>query len=185
MESYLMISFLNDFIFCPRSIYFHQLYGRMSTKVYHSSVQTKGLNAHKSIDTQRYSTAKKVLQGIEVYSDKYRLCGKIDLYDQEKKQLVERKKKIKVIYDGFVYQAYAQYFCLIEMGYQVDSIKLYSMDDNKSYPIPLPQDDIDRLQGFEQLIKEINQYQLTQHIDVNANKCTHCIYNNLCDICLC
>lgn len=185
MESYLMISFLNDFIFCPRSIYFHQLYGRMSTKVYHCSAQTKGLNAHKTIDTKCYSTAKAVLQGIEVYSDKYRLCGKIDIYDQNKKQLVERKKKIKTIYDGFIFQLFAQYFCLTEMGYQVDSIKLYSMDDNKSYPVELPKNAPELLRAFEQLICEINNYRLTAQFKANRQKCSNCIYNNLCDVCLC
>ncbi|AWB68458.1 type V CRISPR-associated protein Cas4 [Saccharobesus litoralis] len=185
MEAYLMISHLNDFIFCPRSIYFHQLYGRMSTKVYHSSVQTKGLNAHKAVDEKRYSTAKHILQGIEVYSQKYGLCGKIDIYDQQKRQLVERKKKIKTVYDGYVFQLFAQYFALVEMGYQVNSIKLYSMDDNKSYPIELPANNQSYLTKFEALIEEMNRYRLTQSFTANPNKCRNCIYNNLCDTALC
>ena len=36
------------------------------------------------------------------------------------------------------YQLYAQYFCLREMGYEVEKLKLYSLDDNKVYEIPLP-----------------------------------------------
>lgn len=40
MEPYIPISFLNDFIFCPRSIYFHQLYGRSSESLYHSTDQS-------------------------------------------------------------------------------------------------------------------------------------------------
>ena len=185
MESYLTISFLNDFIFCPRSIYFHQLYGRMSTKMYHSAVQTKGLNAHKTVDNKTYSTSKNILQGIEVYSEKYKLCGKIDTFDQAKGLLVERKKKITTIYDGFIYQLYAQYFCLQEMGYHVKQIKLYSLDDNKSYSICLPKDDAKRMQGFEQLLQDIANYQLTATFAANANKCRYCIYNNLCDVSLC
>ncbi len=70
MEPYLMISHLNDFIFCPRSIYFHQLYGRVSKKLYQSDVQIKGTNAHKSVDSKKYTTAKTVLQSIEIYSEK-------------------------------------------------------------------------------------------------------------------
>ena len=185
MESYLMISHLNDFIFCPRSIYFHQLYGRMSTRVYHSSDQTRGLSAHKTIDSQSYSTATSMLQGIEVFSEKYNLCGKIDLYDKCKKLLVERKKKIKVVYDGFIFQLYAQYFCLIEMGYDVAALKLYSMDDNKSYPIALPCKDQTKYQEFCQLIQNINQYRLNEQFTPNENKCKHCIYQHLCDVSLC
>jgi CRISPR-associated protein Cas4 len=185
MEAYLPISFLNDFIFCPRSIYFHQLYGRMSTKVYHSSVQTRGLNAHKTVDNKTYSTSKNILQGIEVYSETYRLCGKIDIYDQQKKLLTERKKKIITIYDGYIYQLYAQYYCLTEMGYKVDKLRLYSMDDNKSHYIDLPSNNHVHQQGFEKLIGQISNFNLTASFRPNANKCKQCIYNNLCDISAC
>lgn len=185
MESYLPISYLNDFIFCPRSIYFHQLYGRVSKRLYHTTDQTKGLAAHKTVDNQSYSTAKAILQGMDVYSEKYNIGGKIDTFDQAKSLLVERKKKIKVIYDGYIYQLYAQYYCLCEMGYQVKSIKLYSMDDNKSYPIKNPEDDPERQQAFERLIMQIRFFDLTAPFTANKNKCQHCIYNNLCDTSLC
>ena len=185
MESYLMISFLNDFIFCPRSIYFHQLYGNMSTKVYHTNIQTKGLTAHKTVDSQSYSTAKTILQGIEVYSDTYRLCGKIDTFDIKKKLLVERKKKIKVIYDGYIFQLFAQYFCLKDMGYQVDKLKLYSMDDNKSYEVNLPEHDQSMYLKFKKLLTAIGEFKLTHSMSVNPNKCRSCIYNNLCDLAQC
>ena len=32
MDDYILISWLNDFIFCPISIYFHQLYGNKEKK---------------------------------------------------------------------------------------------------------------------------------------------------------
>lgn len=181
MEPYIQISFLNDFIFCPRSIYFHQLYGKASTRLYHSTYQVKGLNAHKTIDTKTYTTAKTVLQSLEVYSEKYGLCGKIDTYDSNKKLLTERKKKIKVVYDGYIFQLYAQYFCLTEMGYQIDKIKLYSMDDNKNYPIDLPSDNSEKLAEFEQLIQDLKAFNLNAEFTPNAKKCQSCIYNSLCD----
>lgn len=181
MEPYIQISFLNDFIFCPRSIYFHQLYGRASTRFYHSTYQIKGLNAHKTIDNQTYTTAKSVLQGLEVYSEKYQLCGKIDIYDSAKKILTERKKKIKVIYDGYIFQLYAQYFCLIEMGYKINKIKLYSMDDNKNYFVDLPTDNEEQFNAFEQLIIDIKTFNLNANFTPNANKCQRCIYHALCD----
>lgn len=185
METYIPISYLNDFIFCPRSIYFHQLYGRASTRLYHTNDQAKGLAAHQTIDNKSYSTAKSILQGLEVFSDRYNLCGKIDIYDAKTKELVERKKKIKVIYPGYIFQIYAQYFGLVEMGYPVKKLKLYSMDDNKSYPIALPEADREQWQKFENLIDEIQSFDLAGEFQPNSNKCQHCIYHNLCDVSLC
>jgi len=46
MEDYLQIANLNDFIFCPRSIYFHNLFGSTSTRLYHRAAQMEG-NASK------------------------------------------------------------------------------------------------------------------------------------------
>lgn len=185
MEAYMPISFLNDFIFCPRSIYFHQLYGRVSQSLYQTTDQTKGKAAHKSVDKKRYTTAKAVLQTVEVFSKKYGLGGKIDTFDRNKSLLVERKKKIRVIYDGYIYQLYGQYHCLCEMGYQVKNMKLYSMDDNKSYPVKLPEDDPAMQQGFEKLLQQIRLFDLRAPFIANINKCKHCIYHNLCDASLC
>jgi len=54
MESYIQISFLNDFIFCPRSIYFHQIYKNFDTSMYHENIQIEGKIANKSIDQKKY-----------------------------------------------------------------------------------------------------------------------------------
>lgn len=185
MESYLKISFLNDFIFCPRSIYFHQIYSSMETRLYTTVVQIKGKQAHKSIDSKTYTTARHILQNIYVYSEKYHLCGKIDLFDTKRNCLIERKKKIKIIYDGYIFQLYAQYYCLTEMGYQIDSMKLYSLDDNKTYPVALPSNDSVKKLAFEKLISDIASFDLTTPFMPNPNKCRHCIYNNLCDCAAC
>lgn len=185
MEAYIQISWLNDYIFCPRSIYFHQLYGRMSTKTYHSSVQTKGLNAHKAIDEQTYSTASHILQGIEVYSERYKLAGKIDVFDTKKGQLTERKKKIKTIYDGYVFQVYAHYFALQEMGYKVKTMRFYSKDNNKVFPIKTPYKDEHMLKKFEATVEALNNYHLQTEFTQNPMKCANCIYVNLCDCASC
>jgi CRISPR-associated exonuclease Cas4 len=185
MEAYMPIAYLNDFIFCPRSIYFHQLYGRVSQRLYHTTAQTNGKAAHKTVDTQSYTTSKHVLQGMEVYSENYKIGGKIDTYDQEKALLVERKKKIKVIYDGYIFQIYAQYHCLKEMGYEVKKLKFYSMDDNKSYTVKKPEDDSERQQAFEGIVGQMKNFDLNEPFSANEYKCKHCIYNNLCDASLC
>ena len=73
------------------------------------SFQLNGTDAHKYSDSATYSTKKGVLQGISVYCEKYNLVGKIDVFDEKTGILTERKKKIKTVYDGYIYQIYAQY----------------------------------------------------------------------------
>ncbi len=185
MESYLPISFLNDFIFCPRSIYFHQLYGKINQRLYHTTDQTKGLNAHKSIEEKKYTTTVKVLQNYEVYSHTLNIGGKIDVFDIKKELLVERKKKIKVVYDGYIFQLYAQYYALIDMGYPVKKMKLHSLDDNKNYWVDLPSDNPEMSEKFDDLLEKMRNFKLEDSFDPNINKCNRCIYKNLCDLSPC
>ncbi|MBQ9635593.1 MAG: type V CRISPR-associated protein Cas4, partial [Acidaminococcaceae bacterium] len=116
MDDLIPISYLNDFIFCPVSIYFHQVYGEQERMTYQCSDQINGTAAHKSVDSSTYTTRKNVLQGLSVYSERLRLIGKIDVFYQDIGVLTERKKRIKTIYDGYVFQIYAQCYCLREMG---------------------------------------------------------------------
>ena len=186
MESYIPISFLNDFIFCPRSIYFHQLYGSYKSSVYQQKPQIAGKAAHKNIDSGTYSTRKSVLQGMEIYSEKYNLCGKIDVFDTETSILTERKKQIKTIFDGYVFQVYAHFHALTEMGFTVNKIVIHDLIHNKNYPIPLPTEDLEMQAKFEDLIEQIRTFDL---LDTNfsplLSKCQNCIYSNLCDYSLC
>ena len=137
--------------------------------------------AHLSIDNKKYSTRKDVLQGLPVFSSKYSLCGRIDIFDRAAGILTERKKRVKKIYDGFVFQVYAQYYCLTEMGYSVKKLYIYSMDDNKNHFIPLPKDDPLRDRDFKNLLKKIHSFNLADKFSPNINKCKSCIYQNLCD----
>lgn len=181
MENYLSISFLNDFIFCPRSIYFHQLYSNFDDSTYHEDIQRKGRIAHKTIDDKKYSTRKEILQGLYVYSNEFSVCGRIDLFDVKKGLLTERKRKVHKIYDGFIFQVYAQYYCLIEMGYHVWQICIYSLEDNKKYNISLPKDDLEMDSKFKNLIDQIKCFDLEEKFKPNVLKCNKCIYKNLCD----
>lgn len=186
MENYITLSHLNDFIFCPRSIYFHGLYSIYNEQHYKQKPQIAGTAAHAAIDNKTYSTKNTVLQGIEVYSDKYNIVGKIDIFDTTTGRLTERKKEIKTIYDGYVFQVYAQYFALTEMVYAVNEIIIYDLTHNKKYPIALPQDDIVMLQKFERTIRALQEYDLeTTPFAPVLEKCTHCIYSPLCDKSLC
>lgn len=55
MDDAIIISNLNDFIFCPASIYFHKLYGSEDNLMYQSSYQINGSKAHEAVDNARLS----------------------------------------------------------------------------------------------------------------------------------
>lgn len=181
MEDPIAITKLNDFIFCPASIYFHGLFGDFQQVMYQTEKQINGKAAHTAIDTGGYSTSKNILQGIPVYSDRFGLYGKIDLYDCTTKTLTERKKKIIKIYDGYVYQLFGQYFAMTEMGYPIEYLYLYSLDDNKKYSIDLPTQENPYYTGFSDLLYDIHNFRLDDFTQDNAEKCKNCIYSNLCD----
>lgn len=181
MDDAILITELNDFIFCPISIYFHKMYNDMERIIYQNTDQINGTAAHEKVDDGTYSTKKSILKSIEVYCEKYNLRGKIDLLDVESKTLRERKKKVKTIYDGYVFQVYAQYFALIEMGYIIEKIEIYSMDDHKTYKIPLPSEDALMFGKFEKVIQDIRTFDMGDFIQTNVQKCQHCIYEPACD----
>jgi CRISPR-associated exonuclease Cas4 len=186
LELYIPISYLNDFLFCPRSIYFHQLYANFNSTVYHQAPQSKGKAAHETIDTKKYSTKSSILQGVEVYSEKYSLFGKIDIFDVNSGKLRERKREIKRVYEGYVMQIYAQCICLREMGFHVSSLSLYDMTHNRETNVALPEDDPEMMSRFEQVVDLLFTFDLfnTSFTPFEA-KCKACIYSNLCDFSLC
>ena len=181
MEFYLKISYLNYFGFCPLSIYYHQLYGELSERLYYGTPQLDGKVAHKAIDEKRYSTHKNILQGIDVYSNKYKLCGKIDIFDIEKGLLTERKNHINVLYERNIFQIYGQYVCLVEMGYTIKQLRFYSSDDNKVYPIPLPEDDLEMFEKFKVTNKAMLEFDIENFVQTEERRCCQCIYNDFCD----
>ena len=52
MESYIKLSTLNDFIFCPKSIYYHTLYDSYEKKLYQDEAQIAWTIAHETIDNK-------------------------------------------------------------------------------------------------------------------------------------
>lgn len=180
MDQYIRISSLNDFIFCPYSIYFHNLYENYEKQLYQDTPQINGTLNHSLIDSGNYSTSKDILQWTAVFSEKYGLIGKIDCFHIAKKSLIERKSHISEVYLGMKYQLYAQYFCLTEMGYEVEKLKLYSLDDNKVYEIPLPNKE--EIQTFEALLEEYKRFDpRNSDFKPQLDKCQNCIYAELCD----
>jgi CRISPR-associated protein Cas4 len=181
MHNNIQISKLNDFIFCPYSIYYHGIYESFHENIYHDTYQKVGKISHKNIEDGEYSSATRYLQGITIYSDTQGLIGKIDIYDKQTKTLIERKYKVQKIYDGYKYQLYAQMLCLKEMGYQVKKICIHSLSDNTRHALPLP--DRGEWNKFLQLIETVRNFKPEQEkqIDTNPKKCAKCIYYQLCD----
>ena len=179
MESYIPITHLNDYTFCPRSIYLHAIYGAFKQNLYHRTPQTIGKIKHENIEEGVYSSAKRYLQGMSVYSEKYGLMGKIDVYDTVEQALIERKNKAKFIYDGYRYQLYAHYFCLTEMGYPVKALYIHSLSDNKRYPLALPS--TNEQKDFEEIVEKVTCARAgAMPVLKNKAKCEACIYKPLC-----
>lgn len=179
-ENPVIISNLNDFIFCPVSIYFHSLDSQNEDILLKDTYQINGSNAHQKSDTGAYSTKSSMLQGLSVYSSRYDIYGKIDTFDSEKGILTERKKRIITVYDGYVFQLYAQYFALSDMGYTVNLLRLYSIDDNTVYKIAKPQEDAEMFKKFVKLMADIKSFKFENFKQSNIQKCMHCIYEPLC-----
>ena len=147
--------------------------------LYHARPQTRGRNAHETIDTKKASNRTEDLQSLPIISERYKLMGKIDLYRGKVKKLIERKYQLKNIYQGQIYQLWAQYLCMTEMGYEVMEIAFYEISTNKMIPVALPTEE--QLVQFQAFLKKYQTYDPEQPIVVNSNKCKHCIYCSLCD----
>lgn len=184
MEETIQISKINDFIFCPHSIYLHGVYESFHESIYHDTPQRNGKIVHESIEKSHYSSSKRYLQGISVYCEEYGLVGKIDVYDTLKKMLIERKFKLTSIFPGHRYQLYAQAFAMREMGYEVRALAIHSLSDNKRYSIPLP--DEAETQALSHTIEAMRTYDPARSVHpIHPKKCARCIYRQLCHKALC
>ena len=179
MDDYIPISTLNDFSFCPYSIYLHNVYMESDEGLYHATPQTRGKIAHETIDKKKASNRTDDLQALPIISQKYGLMGKIDIYKGKEQKLIERKYSLKKIFQGQIYQLWAQYLCMTEMGYPIQHLAFYEISTNKMIPIELPTEE--QLKRFEQFLKSYRSYDPTSPLRTNTNKCRHCIYCNICD----
>lgn len=180
MTDYIPLSTLNDFIFCPYSIYLHSVYMEAAEDLYKATPQTRGTIAHEGVDQKKSSTRKTDIMSLPVYSDEFGISGKIDIYKQDRKLLIERKNNLKRIFRGQIYQLWGQYFCMKEMGFEVEHLAFYEISTNKMIDVDLPEEEgREEFLGFIRKFKEYDP--LTTTFCINPNKCVHCIYCNLCD----
>lgn len=180
MEDYISISTLNDFIFCPYSIYLHNVYMEADETMYHATPQTQGRMAHETVDKKTANNRSDVVLSLPVYSEEYGLMGKIDVYKVKEKKLIERKYQLKQIFQGHIYQLWAQMLCLREMGHEVESLAFYETSTNRTIPVEMPSET--DLQKFKEFIAHFRSFNpASDPFPINSNKCSHCIYCNLCD----
>lgn len=178
-DSFISISNLNDFTFCPYSIYLHNVYENTDESLYHAMPQVRGRIVHEAVDEKKSSSRAHVLQAISVCSEKYGLFGKIDIYNVDEECLIERKYQLQTIYQGQKYQLWAQMLCLQEMGYKVSKIQFYEVVANRTIPMTIPTEG--ELMEFVSFLDTFRSFNPAAPFRANPNKCRHCIYCNLCD----
>ena len=71
MIDYISISTLNDLIFCPYSIYLHNVYMETDETMYHATPQTQGQDGTQTIDKKKASNRADVILSLPVYSERY------------------------------------------------------------------------------------------------------------------
>lgn len=177
---YIPLSALNDFVFCPYSIYLHNVYAESDDDLYKATPQVKGTIVHTGVDSKSGSTKSSNIMSLNVYCDELGISGKIDVFKQDKHLLIERKRNISRIFRGQIYQLWGQYFCMREMGYEVDHLAFYEISTNRMISVEKPNElGKQELVGFIQSFKHYNP--IATPLSINPNKCSHCIYCNICD----
>ena len=111
------ISLIGNYLYCPYSIYLHNVYMEMDDSVYKAEHLYKGSAVHRAVDEKRMDNRKEVLQAFPVFSERMGLVGKIDVFNVKTGELVERKTKVDRIYPRHIYQLWGQMLCLREILY--------------------------------------------------------------------
>lgn len=176
MEHYLAITKLNDFVFCPYSIYLHEIYNQSKEETYHSKYQSRGRRLHDFIES---NTDEHDWKHAFVFSEKLRIYGKIDEYNIQEKELIEYKSTVAIAFRGYYYQIWSQYLCLKEMGVEVSKLAFYDFRQELKIPISLPTKA--QIEELKNHIKKVQRFNFDAEIHINPNKCMKCIYRNLCD----
>ncbi len=174
MDDYISFSQLNDFLYSPLSLYLHECYKTYHTQMYDDIPQVAGKKAHATIDNNQYKK-KHWITGMWLCSPILRLYGRADLYNDFTGELVERKRKIAYIYEGYKMQIWGQYYCLVEMGYSVSGISLHSLIDNSRYSLGIPTED--NIHQLKDLINRMRIYTPTFDVLEEENeKSSNSIY---------
>jgi len=146
--------------------------------VYYAIPQIIGKNAHKTVDEKK-ATQAYLIESLPIISHEMGLTGKIDVYNKNNATLIERKYNLKQIFQGQIYQLWAQFFCMTEMGYTINHLRFYEISTHKTTEIPIPTT-ADKAK-FTLFLSNFRNYNPRKTFEPNPNKCLRCIYCNLCD----
>lgn len=84
MIDMISISTLNDYIFCPYSIYLHQVYMDTDEDMYQAKPQTRGRNAHEPVDTKSTSSKKSIIESLPILSHELGIYGNVEQHSPER-----------------------------------------------------------------------------------------------------
>ena len=133
---------------------------------------------HEKIEKGEYSSRKRYIQALEVYSEIFGVMGKIDIYDTETCTLIERKTRMKKIFPGHKYQLYAQMFGMMESGFEVKALKIHSLEDNIRYDIAIPT--VAEVEEFSRTLDEMRNYDWSAlESEISKVKTEQSIYKDL------
>jgi len=96
MDDYIAIATLNDYIFCPYSIYLHNVYIDTDEGMYKATPQIKGTLVHEGVDHKTSSTKKTDIFSIHVKTEIFK-------YVQQYYRCFMGKKSAQQL-PNFVYQ---------------------------------------------------------------------------------
>ena len=83
MENPISITMLNDFVFCPVSIYFHNFYQGVEKNLYQGKSQINGTKAHETIDKNTLNLL------VANYQNNYLKMLPIKMYDKKKLEWID------------------------------------------------------------------------------------------------
>ena len=69
MDKYIPISALNDYIFCPYSIYLHSVYMETDEDMFKATPQLSGSSAHNATNGKTSSTRRNDIMALPVYPE--------------------------------------------------------------------------------------------------------------------
>ena len=67
------------------------------------------------------------------------------------------------------------------MGYTVKEIRFYSSDDNKVWPVELPENNPEMFDKFKETNEKMQNFDVDSFVPSCEEKCKNCIYNDFCD----
>ncbi len=189
-EEIVLISSLNQYVFCPRRCYLINVEGVFLENLY----TLEGSQSHETADLPGLETRKnvRIVRALPLYADKLGVQGKADVIEfhlqpdgSERPYPIEYKRGRKKQWDNDDVQLCAQGLCLEEMTQRdVPEGAIFHVKSKRRRVVPFTESL--RNQTFE-IIKKVRALAMSERIPspVNHPKCEGCSMKLICmpDIC--